>query len=94
MQPKLDGTNQTTDPAREPSPTDASDSPEGTAYDPFSPERLRLSDDLSSSLGVKKLHLTTPVRKPDRQTFLGSTLTQSIGWTLLCSTSAKNARCI
>ena len=55
MQPKLDGTNQTTDPAREPSPTDASDSPEGTAYDPFSPERLRLSDDLSSSLGVKEI---------------------------------------
>jgi hypothetical protein len=37
--------------------------------DPFDPERLRLSPDLSASLGVKKALLTIPVRKPAREWF-------------------------
>ncbi len=38
--------------------------------DPFDPARLRLSQDFTSMIGVKKQLLTVPVRKPDRQTFV------------------------
>src|SRR5262249_4916585 len=38
--------------------------------DPFDPESLRLSQDFSASLGVKKALLTVPVRKPDKSSFI------------------------
>jgi hypothetical protein len=37
------------------------------APDPFDPARLRLSQDFAASLGVKKLLLTVPVRKPAKE---------------------------
>lgn len=37
--------------------------------DPFDLERLRLSQDFASTIGVKKALLTVPVRKPTRQQF-------------------------
>ena len=40
---------------------------ESATADPFDPERLRLSQDYASSLGVKKALLTIPVRKPARE---------------------------
>ncbi len=36
----------------------------------FDLERLRLSQDFPSQVGVKKAILTVPVRKPDRQWFI------------------------
>lgn len=38
--------------------------------DPFDPEALRLSQDFSSSLGVKKALLSVPVRRPSREWFV------------------------
>ncbi len=38
--------------------------------DPFNVEGLRLSQDFASSIGVKKLLTTVPVRKPDSQAFV------------------------
>lgn len=38
--------------------------------DPFDPSALRLSQDFGADLGVKRLILTIPVRKPDRQWFV------------------------
>jgi hypothetical protein len=38
--------------------------------DPFDPASLRLSQDFSASLGVKKALLTVPVRKPDKAWFV------------------------
>jgi hypothetical protein len=35
--------------------------------DPFSPERLRLSQDFASAVGVRKLLTTVPVRKPSKE---------------------------
>src|SRR5262245_6641815 len=40
------------------------------APDPFDPASLRLSQDFSASIGVKKAVLTVPVRKPDRTWFV------------------------
>lgn len=40
------------------------------APDPFAVENLRLGPHDAMSTGVKKLLLTVPVRKPDRQTFV------------------------
>ncbi len=40
---------------------------EETAPDPFDPERLRLSQDFATSLGVKKALLTIPVKKPSKE---------------------------
>lgn len=37
--------------------------------DSFDPKRLRLSQDFAAELGVKKILLTVPVKKPDKQTF-------------------------
>jgi hypothetical protein len=37
---------------------------------PFDPERLRISQDFSAAIGVKKALLTIPIRKPDRQSFI------------------------
>jgi hypothetical protein len=37
---------------------------------PFDPKRLRLSQDLSATLGVKKAIITIPVRKPSRETWV------------------------
>jgi hypothetical protein len=37
------------------------------APDPFDPESLRLSQDFSAALGVKKALLTVPVRKPAKE---------------------------
>jgi hypothetical protein len=41
-----------------------------TAPDPFDPANLRLSQDFSAHLGVKKALLTVPVRKPDKAWFV------------------------
>jgi hypothetical protein len=41
-----------------------------TSPDPFDPASLRLSQDFSASLGVKKALLTVPVRKPDKSWFV------------------------
>lgn len=38
--------------------------------DPFNPAALRLDASAGSSIGVKKLLTTVPVRKPNRQTFV------------------------
>lgn len=38
--------------------------------DPFDPERLKLSQDFASSVGVKKELLTIPVRKPSKEWFV------------------------
>ena len=38
--------------------------------DPFDLNKLRLSQDFASTLGVKKALLTAPVRKPNRQEFI------------------------
>ncbi len=40
------------------------------SVDPFNVEGLRLSQDFASSIGVKKLLTTVPVRKPDSQAFV------------------------
>lgn len=45
---------------------------DGMAPDPFDPAKLRLSNDPSSSLGVKKALLTVPVRKPAREWWVRS----------------------
>jgi hypothetical protein len=37
--------------------------------DPFDPKRLRLSQDFAAELGVKKILLTVPAKKPDKQSF-------------------------
>src|SRR5262245_31014625 len=34
--------------------------------DPFDPDRLRLTQDFASQVGVRKLLTTVPVRKPDK----------------------------
>jgi hypothetical protein len=41
-----------------------------TAPNPFDPANLRLSQDFSAQLGVKKALLTVPVRKPDKAWFV------------------------
>src|SRR5690349_2804884 len=40
------------------------------APDPFDPSRLRLSQDFTAALGVKKLLTTVPVRKPSKEWFV------------------------
>ncbi len=50
------------------SPADT-DKPDA-APDPFDPASLRLSQDFSASIGVKKTLLTVPVRKPDKSWFV------------------------
>ena len=40
---------------------------EDKPLDPFDPERLKLSQDFASSLGVKKELLTIPVKKPSKE---------------------------
>ena len=37
------------------------------APDPFEPARLRLSQDLTAALGLKRLLTTVPVRKPSKE---------------------------
>ena len=39
----------------------------GTETDPFDPARLRLSQDFAATLGVKKMLLTVPVKKPSKE---------------------------
>lgn len=41
--------------------------PPADSLDPFDPARLRLSQDYAATLGVKKLILTVPVRKPSKE---------------------------
>ena len=41
-----------------------------TAPDPFDPEALRMSQDFGVELGVQKVLLTVPVRKPDKAWFV------------------------
>jgi hypothetical protein len=43
---------------------------EKQAPDPFDPARLRLSQDFSAAIGVKKLLTTVPVRKPSKEWFV------------------------
>ena len=42
----------------------------GTPPDPFDPAALRLSQDFAAQLGVQKVLLTVPVRKPDKTWFV------------------------
>jgi hypothetical protein len=44
--------------------------PQDTGPDPFDPARLRLTQDPSAALGVKKALLSVPVRKPDKVWFV------------------------
>jgi hypothetical protein len=44
--------------------------PPASGPDPFDPASLRLTQDLSATLGVKKALLSVPVRKPDRSWFV------------------------
>jgi hypothetical protein len=44
--------------------------PVDSGLDPFDPSSLRLSQDFSASIGVKKALLTVPVRKPDKSWFV------------------------
>jgi hypothetical protein len=44
--------------------------PNDRAPDPFDPASLRLSQDFSVAVGVKKALLTVPVRKPDKSWFV------------------------
>lgn len=46
--------------------TDNSASPDRDRSDPFDPDRLRLSQDFTASLGVRKLITRVPVTKPDK----------------------------
>jgi hypothetical protein len=43
---------------------------EEETLDPFDPERLKLSQDFASSIGVKKELITVPVRKPSKEWFV------------------------
>ena len=43
---------------------------EEESLDPFDPERLKLSQDFASSVGVKKELITIPVRKPSKEWFI------------------------
>jgi hypothetical protein len=43
---------------------------EDKPLDPFDPERLKLSQDFASSVGVKKELLTIPARKPSKEWFV------------------------
>ena len=53
-------------------PVAAANSPKSssTPPDPFSPEQLRLSQDFSQTVGVKKALLTIPVHKPDKESWV------------------------
>ena len=44
--------------------------PKRATPDPFDPASLRISQDFSAGLGVKKMVLTVPVRKPSREWFV------------------------
>lgn len=44
--------------------------PDDAGPDPFDPASLRLTQDFSASVGVKKALLTVPVRKPDKSWFV------------------------
>ncbi len=44
--------------------------PTDPAPDPFDPASLRLTQDFSATVGVKKALLTVPVRKPDKSWFV------------------------
>jgi len=46
------------------------DAPTPQIIDPFDPERLRLSQDFSQTVGVKKALLTVPVRKPPKESWI------------------------
>lgn len=54
----------------EPRLTNVNEAPTSGTIDLFDPENLRLSQDFAADLGVKKILLTVPVRKPNRQTFI------------------------
>ena len=43
---------------------------EQETLDPFDPERLKLSQDFASSIGVQKELITVPVRKPSKEWFV------------------------
>ena len=64
------------DDAQQRRPTNAQDADsankpgDGTAPDPFDPENLRLSQDFTAMVGVKKQLLTVPVRKPAKEWFV------------------------
>ncbi len=50
--------------------SDANDQPNNPAPDPFDLESLKLSQDFSAAIGVKKVITTVPCRKPNRQEFV------------------------
>jgi hypothetical protein len=43
--------------------------PETNNLDPFTPENLRLDQNFTETVGVKKLLTTIPIRKPGKQVF-------------------------
>jgi hypothetical protein len=43
---------------------------QGAIPDPFEPANLRISHDFAATVGVKKMLLTVPVRKPDKAWFV------------------------
>ena len=43
---------------------------DGAAPDPFDPASLRLDQNFAETIGVKKLLITVPVRKPNKQDFV------------------------
>jgi hypothetical protein len=49
-------------------PPGAADAPAGP--DPFDPASLRLTQDFAVGVGVKRVHLTIPVRKPEKTWFV------------------------
>jgi hypothetical protein len=61
------GDDATTKDSCSPKPAPAADNKK---RDPFDPASLRLSQDFASSLGVKKVLMTVPVRKPSREWFV------------------------
>src|SRR5690349_3117025 len=54
----------------DPADLDASTPAADAGPDPFDPASLRLTQDLSVAVGVKKALTTVPVRKPDRAWFV------------------------
>jgi len=51
-------------------PDDDQDCTDSGAPNPFDPAQLRLSQDFADSVGVQKVLISVPVRKPDRQWFV------------------------
>src|SRR5262245_38842483 len=60
---------QSGDPSFNPDAFEQSATPAPCGPDPFDPEALRLSEDLNASMGVRKVLLSVPVKKPEKSWF-------------------------